>query len=988
MMRIKNIHILDFGILRNQTLSQIKPGMVVIGGFNRAGKTTFLHVLRHLFYGIKRSAKLPPPAQEYRIEAELELADGREASVRQHGYAQPEVYLDGGEKVDGEVIRGRIDEFTYEQLFTISLNELCNLPEGADGQATKLQSVLLGAGLTDVVVIPQLYAELKKVAEGIGGKHGSPGVRMFKDSYHAILKGLKMRDEALAQVTAYEEAGRRLAEVGEEIAAAKEELSQAGAQLLILEFVNQYYGDYQQLQRINQLLDADDARRLLDGFPLHRLEKARHLKELNSTLLAEYKQILLRVEGVLGSHLAHYQQILDCRVEIKEAARQSAGIRQQLEHLRTGLDRLRRDEVGIKLEMDEINREWRGDFKKVLALDCDHLRMNELSRKLAELHSCKDRVEEGERQVEENHGEQEIIRELLLTLPNLHPGKYFRRFCTLSLIFLCGGYLFTLAQSGFGLFLGVGGVLISGFYLLFNFLQEREVRDKRRQLEEDFKRKKEISVQRLAKLEEDKRAFAELSVEILEYQKILGLPTEEILPDLIPDYLKRVQDIKRRIGLYQEEEERLSGLRRNLLDEINSLSALATILGYLPEQPKDLLEAGATVLGCIQEMAAHLELLGQLEECERRLLNVRQDGLRILQEYKEDWLEVAPQRVPVLNGTGQDKADAEGNTLTEIRHSFEMMDEWLSVLIKEGERVLDLKEEKERAEHLKRGINQAFNFRVKEAWQKTRGGLGEDAEAVEILATVCGEFISVDEVRRCHGELEKTIGRLQNHLTGLEKEQTTMENRLEALAASDKLAEAQKMIDEARSRLEPLARKYAVYNIAALILRRLHEAFLEKTKGELLKSAGEIFAKLTGEAYLGILPADDLLTPDFKAVTAEGRELDGTALLSRGTREQLFLSVRLSRIREIQPALPVILDDSLVNFDVKHTRQAIDILADLALTHQVFILTCHSEMIEYIAEVNRARGRAAQYWRIAGGKIDPAEAGELGSYLRGETLDL
>jgi len=988
MMQIKNLHILDFGILRNQTLSQIKPGMVVIGGFNRAGKTTFLQVLRHLFYGIKRSAKLPPPAQEYRVEAELVLADGREASVRLHGYAQPEVYLDGGERVDGEVIRGRIDEFTYERLFTISLNELCNLPEGVGGEVTKLQSVLLGAGLTDVVVIPQLCAELKKVAEGIGGKHGSPGVRMFKESYQAILKGLKTRDEALAQVTVYEETRRRLAEVRSEIAATKEELSRAEADLLILEFANQYYGDYQQLQRINQLLGTDEAERLLDGFPLHRLEKARHLKELNSTLLREYKETFLRVEGVLGSHLTHYQQILHCRAEIKEAARQSAGIRQQLEHLRTGLDRLRRDEIGIKLEMDEVNREWQGDFKKVLALNCDHLRMNEISWKLAELHSCKERVAEGERQVEENYGEQGIIRELLLTLPSLDPGKYFRRFCILSLIFLCGGYLLTLAQNGFGLFLGVGGVLISGFYLLFSFLQAREVRDKRRQLEEDFKRKEEISVQRLAKLEEEKKALAKLSVEILEYQKVLGIPTKEILPELLLDYLKRVQDLKRRIGLYQEEEERLSGLRRNLLDEVNSLSALAVILGYLPEQPKDLLEDGAIVLECIQEMAAHLELLGQLEDYEKRLFNVGQDGLRILQEYKEGWLEFAPEQVQVLNGSGQDRTGAEGETMTEIRHSFERMDEWLSALIREGERALDLKEEKERAEHLKRGINQAFNFRVKAAWQKIRGGRGEEVEAVEILATVCQEFISLDEVRRRHGELEKIISGLQNHLTELEKEQTTMENRLEALATSDKLAEAQKMIDEARGRLEPLARKYAVYNIAALILQRLHEAFLEKTKGELLKQAGEIFAKLTGEAYLGIAPADDLLTPDFKAVTAGGRELEGTALLSRGTREQLFLSVRLSRIREIQPALPVILDDSLVNFDVKHTRQAIDILTDLALTHQVFILTCHPEIIEYIVEVNRARGHAAQYWRMAGGRIDPVEAGELGSYLRGETLDL
>ena len=987
-MRLKNLHIMDFGILRNQTLNRIKPGMVVIGGFNRAGKTTFLHVLRHLFYGIKRSAKLPPATQEYRIEAELELADGREASVRLKGYAQPEVFLSGGEKAGNPLLCGSIDEFTYQQLYTISLNELCNLPEGADGQATKLQSVLLGAGLTDVAAIPQLHAELKRMAEGIGGKHGSLGVRQFKEGYQAILRGVEKREEALQQVAEYEKAGRRVDELGEEIAATKEELAQAGAELLILEFVQQYYEDHHEVQRITRVLDTDEAKKLLASFPPARLEKARQLKELNSTLLAEYKQVLLHVEAVLGDHTARYQQILDCRTEIKEAARQVAGVRQQLEHLQTGLDRLKRDEIGIRLEMNEINGDWQEDFERVTDLNCDQLRMNEISRKLAEFRSHKEKLAAAERQLEESCREQETIREFLLTLPSLHLGRLFRRFCTLSFLSLCSGYLLNLVQTRLGLFLGIGGVLVSGFYLLFSFLQEREARDKRRQLEEDFRRKEGIRVQQSVEVEEDKKALLALSMEILEYQRILGLPTEDVLPELIPDYLKRVQDVKRRISLYQEEEEHLCRLRQDLMEELNSLSALAGVLGYLPKQSVDLLETGTTVLTTVEEMAAHLELLGRVEECEKRLFNVRQEGLRILQEYQKDWPGLVSQGVLAPDGTGQIMAGEGSNPLAETLHSFELLDEWLSILIKEGEKAQSLKEEKERVEHLKRGVAQGFNLRVQEAWQKRRGCVGQEVEAEEILTTVCSEFISLDEVRRRHGEVEKVISALQNDLAELEKEHTTTENKLASLATSDKLEEAQRMIDEARGRLEPLARKYAVLNIAALILDLLHKSFLEKTKDELLKSAGEIFAKLTGESYQQILPADDLLSPDFKAVTAEGRELAGTAMLSRGTREQLFLSVRLSRIREIQPALPIILDDSLVNFDVKHTRQAIDILADLAQTHQVFILTCHPEMIDYVAEVSRGNARAVQYWRIAGGRIEQSEVGELGAYLRGETLDL
>ena len=47
-MKIRRLHIGDFGIIRNQTLDDLGQGLVVIGGPNRAGKTSFMQVLRYL----------------------------------------------------------------------------------------------------------------------------------------------------------------------------------------------------------------------------------------------------------------------------------------------------------------------------------------------------------------------------------------------------------------------------------------------------------------------------------------------------------------------------------------------------------------------------------------------------------------------------------------------------------------------------------------------------------------------------------------------------------------------------------------------------------------------------------------------------------------------------------------------------------------------------------------------------------------------------
>ncbi|MFW6229945.1 MAG: AAA family ATPase [Halanaerobium sp.] len=47
-MYYKKIYIRDFGIFQNQTLNNISKNLVVIGGKNRAGKSTFLKLLRYL----------------------------------------------------------------------------------------------------------------------------------------------------------------------------------------------------------------------------------------------------------------------------------------------------------------------------------------------------------------------------------------------------------------------------------------------------------------------------------------------------------------------------------------------------------------------------------------------------------------------------------------------------------------------------------------------------------------------------------------------------------------------------------------------------------------------------------------------------------------------------------------------------------------------------------------------------------------------------
>jgi uncharacterized protein YhaN len=75
------------------------------------------------------------------------------------------------------------------------------------------------------------------------------------------------------------------------------------------------------------------------------------------------------------------------------------------------------------------------------------------------------------------------------------------------------------------------------------------------------------------------------------------------------------------------------------------------------------------------------------------------------------------------------------------------------------------------------------------------------------------------------------------------------------------------------------------------------------------------------------------------------------AQLSGGTREQLYLAIRLAYARhycrENEP-LPLVMDDVLVNFDDERSDAALHVLIELGQDIQIIFLTCHEDTIRRI----------------------------------------
>ena len=95
--------------------------------------------------------------------------------------------------------------------------------------------------------------------------------------------------------------------------------------------------------------------------------------------------------------------------------------------------------------------------------------------------------------------------------------------------------------------------------------------------------------------------------------------------------------------------------------------------------------------------------------------------------------------------------------------------------------------------------------------------------------------------------------------------------------------------------------------------------------------------------------------------------------LSRGTREQVFLALRLALVRDLQRhgvQLPLVMDDALVNFDDDRARAAarvlVEFVSDQPGERQMLVFTCHAHVAEIFAEAQasvRSLSDPGREWR-------------------------
>lgn len=247
-----------------------------------------------------------------------------------------------------------------------------------------------------------------------------------------------------------------------------------------------------------------------------------------------------------------------------------------------------------------------------------------------------------------------------------------------------------------------------------------------------------------------------------------------------------------------------------------------------------------------------------------------------------------------------------------------------------------------------RRLNAAFD----EAQRRLEVGVGGFCSEEEL-----GALLLDAEVR---AELPTAIENLERRLEGLDAE---LRGKLELSGRLGQQADAIAAKKESiRSRFEAAALDLRIAEMADLWQSRaiagramedVRRAYERERQPETLREASRYLRRLTESRYVNIWTplGEDALYVD----AADGETLD-VASLSRGTREQLFIAIRLALVVSFEKhgiQMPLILDDVLVNFDNKRAGIAAKVLCDFAKSgRQIFLFTCHEHICRLFLGLN------------------------------------
>ncbi len=212
----------------------------------------------------------------------------------------------------------------------------------------------------------------------------------------------------------------------------------------------------------------------------------------------------------------------------------------------------------------------------------------------------------------------------------------------------------------------------------------------------------------------------------------------------------------------------------------------------------------------------------------------------------------------------------------------------------------------------------------------------------------CSEIKKIDRQ-----EHQLNIFKLSEEKSGLEKNTDDIFGEIDEIEGSTRsLVEIDEEIDFYENKINTFKRKIRVAEIAAEKILSISDSIKGDFMPLLRRSISDNFAYLTAGKYSQVLIDENMhitvIEEDNKERNIELESLSG------GTLDQLYLALRvgLGSILSGNQNIPLIFDDSFVQYDSKRLRNSIDMLAKESQRRQIILFTCQEREAELAKQMN------------------------------------
>ena len=1014
-MRITDINVDGFGVWHDLHLRRLSSEVTVLHGYNEAGKTTLMQFLRSVLYGVspdRRAVYLPPVAGgrpggslgvvtddgPFRINR---FADRGDSDVGRVTIDMP----DGdqqGDRLLREAIE-HVDEATFNNVFALGLDEIQHL--GTLGGSAAAQWIYrLTSGLDRIMlydVIVGLRASQGKLLGSMDARSKCAELLEDKERLEAEIA------ELAGQTRLWCQRGLEIDEIDQQVALLRNEVREREHRARRVEVamgIRQQWSDrleteariaamaglyplernaIAELDELNERIDEHERQRDILKGQRHQLREEAEELGINEVLAGN----CCRVEG-----LAEQQEWLE------SLAAQSAEFEAEADKLA----------ARFESETSRLAKQWFGDSDRRLELTADQL--EELAPQHAAMEAAEKQLEIAESEFDVYRGEEqkyasqlavatttgermglptnlqdagELVARLRRRLNIEQKIEQIRRSAVeleqqarelldgqvmpLRVYVAWGACVFG-AVATFVIWRGsdvpqygqaclVLGLL--GFFIpALRWARENQTGE---DLDGIYRQLEELHRQlEAARAEKDE---LEADLPIAEGSIVLRLQTAEKhlaeLEDMLPveSERRRATEASRAAeSAYQNAKARVETTRKQWRGALKALG--------LPEEisPKEL-----------KLLAGQYEQLAQLEQ---KALSRADDMARRQREFDRVVARI-------------ERLAEESGLVLEDAAPLDQLEHLLSESRLQKARIEHREKLKERAKELK--VEEAKHARMAISLTRKREATFEKAgvdheTAYRQIAADLEEVARLEEKRKSlTREILAALGKLgteeefaplfapavvhtldkqweelasqheasEKQLDELLKERAQIVEQQRVLAEDTTLTEKQIELGMVEAKLERAQESWRERAVVSQMLELVRHEYELHRQPETLQEATGYFRELTGGKYTRVWTplANDILFVD--------RE-DGSSLavesLSRGTREQLFLSVRMALVamfarRGIQ--LPMILDDVLVNYDERRAAVAAKVLTEFAASgHQLLVFTCHEHILNIFKKLS------------------------------------